>query len=183
MDQTTEEALRQELTYLRNKLQDQGSGDHTECEQELVKLSDENARLTTLIEGKTMNFQLGDVLLVENMDLIARDPDTWLKLAKKFQISIISLPNKGLAALSKATDEQLSEAGLQKIKPLQPYAHLDQLMHHLQAKLDTAKSVAKTDYITLIKNGMSETYQAMETMKSISEYIQDENNVQAKAIE
>lgn len=170
MDQTTEEALRQELTYMRQKLQDQESNPpgNDLLEERLQDLQNENNRLSMMLEGKLMNFQPGDVLFVHRQDLITSDPNTWMGLAQKFHISIVSLPNDGLNALSKADDKQLRAAGLQAIK--EPLVTLDTLMNHFQSLSDVGKNLNQMPYVALAKQAMKHVYDAMQVVREIGVY-------------
>lgn len=173
MDQSTEEALRQELTYLRQKLQDQPVNTHSQ------ELEEENKRLHAVLEGKFMNLT-GEVLLIESHELFNANPNAWGQLSKKYNCGIVMIPNGGLQYLKIATEEQLKEAGLKKIKPLQPYAHLDELMSYLQAQLDVAKTMTHPEYMNLIKGGMTQVFETMEIMKLISEFRLEEKDVPPK---
>ena len=179
MDQTNEEALRQELTYLREKLQDQPVMVPMEYEEKQKELEEENKRLQAMIEGKLMNLS-GQVLLIESVELFNSNPNAWSQLSKKFNCGIVMVPNNGLQHLKIATDDQLQEAGLKKVKTLQPYPHLDELMHYLQAQLDLAKNLNQPEYTNLDKGGMTQVYETMEIMKLISEFRLEEKDVPPK---
>lgn len=171
MDQTTEEALRQELTYLRTKLQDQPTTNPQDYEDQIKTITQENTRLQTMLEGKLMNLQEGDILFIHRQDILTQDPNSWMNLAKKFKISIVSVPNEGMSFLAKANDGDLRAAGLCKFKDLDPYSTLDDIMHLLQKWTEKSKEEDDKTRIQLLKGGMSRVYDAMEAVKALLEYV------------
>lgn len=166
MDQSSEEVLRQELSYLRQKLQDQPQVS-PETQDEIAQLKEENKRLDAMLAGKLLDVTPGSVLFIPQTDSMP-EAYQWRKFCEKFKCSIFAAPSP--ERIGFLQDEDLKKVGLKKIAPIDPYTHLDELMHSLNEQLDQAKRLDDSiEKVNLIKGVMDKVFDTMDAVKCYKE--------------
>lgn len=142
-------------------------------------LKKEINHLQTALEGKHMNLQPGDVVFVDNQKLINSDHHVWMKIAKKFGCTFVSVPLNGMDSLSKASNLELEKWGLRKIEEVEKSTaleKLDSIMIDLKSALELSRSTNDMEGAQLFSNATKSLFNAMEDIKRI--YAHQQNKVE-----